>query len=635
MRKPIDELIVDSFAGGGGASLGIAWATGRSPDIAINHNAEALAMHAANHPDTRHVQEDVWKTNLRELVGHRQVSLLWASPDCRHFSRAKGGKPVSKQIRSLAWVVCKWAEQVKPCVIILENVREFESWGPVVPAWRCQECNWRGTEGQAVLVRVRRRCPRCDSLRLKQTDELIPDPERIGLTFRRWTGRLRNLGYDVQAKALNAADYGAPTHRRRLFLVARRDGEPIQWPEPTRGNPKKLDSQPLFSRLKPWRTAAECIDWDLPCPSIFERARPLVDKTNHRIARGLWRYVLDNPEPFIVHLTHHGHRRGHGLDEPLPTVTGANRGELAAVSPYLTRISQTGGNGKYANGVDEPLTSIVSKNEHCLVTPIIAQLAHGEGKDGRWGIGSAPADVPLGTIHSGGKNHALIAPTLVTVGYSERDGQAPRVPGLDHPLGTVVSGGGKHALVAAWLIKHFGGVTGVPIDTPQPTTTAVGTQNQLACAYLARFNHGEKQWSGIDEPLGTVTSQGNKFGLVFAFLTKYFGTAVGQGLLEPLHTATGKARFGLVIIHVAPGSYEPAVGLQIAGMGLYVIADIGMRMLTPRELARAQGFPDTYILTGTKTSQVAKIGNSVCPPIVRRLVEANCPELCRKRQGVA
>jgi DNA (cytosine-5)-methyltransferase 1 len=627
-------LIVDSFAGGGGASLGIAWATGRSPDIAINHDAQALAMHAANHPDTRHVQEDVWKADLRKLTGRRPVTLLWASPDCRHFSRAKGGKPVSKQVRSLAWVVCRWAEQVKPRVIMLENVREFETWGPLVPAWRCPQCGWRGTEGQAVLVRVRRRCPRCESLGLKQTDEMIPDPKRTGLTFRRWAGRLRNLGYDVQAKTMNAADYGAPTHRRRLFLVARCDGQRIEWPEPTHGNPKKLDAQPLFSRLKPWRTAAECIDWSLPVPSIFERDRPLADKTNLRIARGLVRYVLENPQPFIVHLTHDGPRRTHDLGKPLPTITGANRGELAVAAPYLARISQAGGNGKYANAVDEPLGSIVSKNEHCLVTPIIAQLAHGEGKDGRWGIGSAPADAPPGTIHSGGKNYALIAPTQVTVGYSERDGQAPRVPGLDHPLGTVVSGGGKHALVAAWLVKHFGGVVGVPIDTPQPTTTTIGTQNQLACAYLVRFNHGEKQWSGIHEPLGTVTSQGNKFGLVFAFLTKYFGTAVGQSLFEPLHTATGKARFGMVMVHVTPGNYEPAVALEIAGLGLHVIADIGMRMLASRELARARGFPDTYLLTGTKSSQVAKIGNSVSPYIPARLVTANCPWLCRGNREV-
>ncbi|MFA5266220.1 MAG: DNA cytosine methyltransferase, partial [Opitutaceae bacterium] len=273
------EIIVDSFAGGGGASLGIAWATGRAPDIAINHDAAALAMHAKNHPDTLHVQEDVWKADLRQLVGGRPVGLLWASPDCRHFSRAKGDKPVSPSIRSLAWVCVRWATQVRPRCIMLENVREFAEWGPLVPAFRCAECAWRGTEGQAKLARTRRRCPRCNSLRLKQTDQWLVNPDKKGLTFRRWLGRLRNLGYAVQYKTLDAADFGAPTHRRRLFLIARCDGRPIEWPEHTHGDPKKLGDMPLFTKLKPWRTAAECIDWSIPCRSIFDRKTPLKENS--------------------------------------------------------------------------------------------------------------------------------------------------------------------------------------------------------------------------------------------------------------------------------------------------------------------------------------------------------------------
>lgn len=526
-----DELIVDSFAGGGGASLGIFWATGRFADLAVNHDRDALAMFRENHPGSRTMLEDVWQVRPLEAAGGRPVGLLWASPDCKHFSRAKGSKPVNKSIRSLAWVVIKWAKLVEPRVIILENVREFAEWGPVVPAWRCAGCKWRGTEGQAVLVRTRRRCPLCESRQLVETPDLIPDPARKGLTFKRWVGRLRNLGYQIEWKNLNAADYGAPTHRRRLFLVARRDGAPIVWPEPTHGDPAKIDAMPLFDRLPPWRTAAECIDWSIPCPSIFDRKKPLVEATLRRIALGVKRYVLDNPRPFLVPVTLSGDRRPHSVDEPLPTITSAHRGELA-----------------------------------------------------------------------------IVAPTLIQVGYGERDGQAPRVPGIEKPLGAVVSGGVKHALVAAFLAKHFGGQVGAKAEAPLPTTTARGTQNQLVAANLVHLNHGEKQWSSVEEPARTLTS-GKHVALVYSFLTKYFGTAIGQAIDRPLGTQTTNDRFGVVTVTI---DGEP-----------YAIVDIGMRMLSPRELARAQGFPDDYVLTGTKTSQVARIGNSVPPVMAKVLVDAN------------
>lgn len=561
------ELIVDSFAGGGGAGQGIAQALGRAADIAINHDPAAIAMYAANHPGTLTMTEDVWKINPRQAIGRQPVGLLWASPDCKHFSRAKGGKPVEKRIRSLAWVVVKWAAEVKPRVIILENVREFAEWGPLLPAWRCKACAWRGTEGQAVLFRGRRRCPRCESLRLESSTDLIPDPFRKGLTFARWVGRLKSLGYAVEWKNLNAADYSAPTHRRRLFLVARRDGEPIVWPAPTHADPKKIDEHILFERPKPWRTAAECIDWSLPCPSIFDRKRPLAEATLRRIALGIKRYVLENSAPFLVSMTHTGERRPQGIDEPLPTITSAHRGELALVTPFLAGAGGPAYAGK-PRSIEEPFGTLL------------------------------------------GENHtAFIAPTLIQTGYGERGGQAPRVPGIEKPLGTVVSGGQKHAVVAAFLAKHYGGQVGQRLDVPLPTTVSRGTQTQLVAANLVKFNFGEKQWYGADEPLPTVTTQSNKFGLVYSFLLRYFGTAVGQHLTEPLYTITGKDRFGLVLVQV---NGQP-----------HVIADIGMRMLTPRELARAQGFPDSYVLTGTKTSQVARIGNSVCPAMARAIVAAN------------
>lgn len=607
-------MIVDSFAGGGGASLGITWGLGRSPDIAINHDAAALAMHAANHPSTKHVREDIWKTDLRKLVGKKHVQLLWASPDCRHFSRAKGGKPVSKKIRSLAWICCKWADQVKPDVIMLENVREFADWGPLVPLWTCQRCGWKGTEGQATLARKRRCCQSCDSVRLKETEQQIPDPKRKGLTFRRWVGRLRNLGYEVQWKTLDAADFGAPTHRRRLFLVARRDGQPIVWPEPTHADPKKLDDMPLFGKPKPWRTAAECIDWSLACPSIFDRKKPLADKTLRRIALGLMRYVIENPQPFIVGVggpgysgkprptdkpmhtliqenhaavvtpyvtpvAHAGERRSHPMDEPMPTVTGAHRGEHALTAATLMQYYGAKSDGDCRSGTPErPLNVVPTENRHAVVA---AMLKHYGGVVGH------TMDKPLGTVTSI-DHHSLMSASIVGVGG--RAGQSPPTS-PNAPLGTVTAKGDK----------------------------------AVAAAHLVRFNHGDKQWNGVDEPTATVTSQGNKFGLVYAFLVKYFGTAIGQDAGEPLHTVTGKHRFGVVMVEVAQGHHEPAVAIDVPGIGQCVIADIGLRMLTPRELARAQGFPDTYILTGNKSQQVAKIGNSVPPHLARAMVEANCP----------
>ena len=484
------ELIIDSFAGGGGASLGIAWALGRGPDIAVNHDAAALAMHEVNHPSTRHVHEDVWKADLRKLVGSRKVGLLWASPDCKHFSRAKGGKPVEKQIRSLAWIVCRWAVEVRPRLIVLENVREFADWGPL------------GSDDR-------------------------PCPRRKGLTFRRFIGRLRNLGYDVQWRNLDAADYGAPTHRRRLFLIARCDGQPIEWPEPTHVDPAKLNDQPLFNQPLPWRTAAECIDWELLCPSIFDRVRPLAEKTMKRIALGIKRYVLENPRPFIAPVTHVGERRVHPINEPLPTVTSAKRGELALISPTLSKYHGQKANESRCNSVDEPFRTLDTQN--------------------------------------------------------------------------------RYGLVQAFLAKHFGGMVGVPVDTPFPTITQTPTQNQIVAANLVRFNFDDAGVP-ISHPLPTVTIS-NHAALVYSFLMKYFGTAIGANLTRPCPTATSKDRFGLVTV-------------QVEGQP-YVIVDIGMRMLAPRELARAQGFPDTYVLTGTKTNQVARIGNSVCPIMAKVLVESN------------
>jgi DNA (cytosine-5)-methyltransferase 1 len=531
-----NEIVVDSFAGGGGASLGICWALEREPEIAVNHDEAALRMHAANHPTTRHVREDVWQADLKQLIGKKKVGLLWASPDCKHFSAARGSKPVAKSIRSLAWIVCKWAAVVKPRVIVLENVREFADWGPTMPRFKCRRCDWAGTEGQAAMLRKRPACPRCNSVRLQQTTQEVPNPDKKGLTFRRWVGRLRSLGYTVDWRVLNASSFGSPTNRRRLFVIARRDGELIYWPSETHGDPKKIGKHPELSHLKPWRTVASCIDWSLPCQSIFDRKRPLAEKTMRRIALGMKRYVLDSEEPYIVRCNHGGdHFRGQSVDSPMCTLT-------------------------------------CSRDAHGLVVPILSAYHHSKTEnDDRCHVPNEPAK------------------TLDT---------QPRF-----------------ALVAAFLAKHFGGVVGVPVTDPSPTTMSKGAQNQLVAASMVHLNHGEKQWSSVVDPARTATT-GRHAALVYSFMVKYFGTSIGASVIDPAPTATTKDRFGLVTVTVAG---EP-----------YVIVDIGMRMLTPRELATAQGFPADYVLTGTKTSQVARIGNSVCPQVAEAVVRANLAPLKSK-----
>lgn len=506
IRIHADELVVDNFAGGGGTSEGLEWAIGRSPDIAINHDPEAIAMHLLNHPETKHYTADVFEVDPVEVVTGpdgrmRPIGLGWFSPDCTHFSKSKGGQPRSRKVRGLAWVVLRWARLpvgIRPRIIILENVEEFQDWGPLMK-------NERG--------------------------ELVPDPTKRGKTYRLWANQLRGQGYAVEARQLRACDFGAPTTRKRLFVIARCDGQPIVWPRPSHGNARV-----------PYRTAAECIDWTLPCPSIFDRQRPLADKTMARIARGLKKYVFGAGRPFVVPLTHHGDVRVHSVDSPLTTITGASRGELA-----------------------------------------------------------------------------LIAPTLIQTGWGEREGQAPRCLDLHKPLGTLMAGGGKHALVAAFLAKHYGGHenSGTPLFAPMDTITTQD-HNALVTAHVMKA-YGTSTGSAASQPLDTITSGGNKFWQVRAFLVKYYGSdGHGEGQTQqvdlPLHTVTSKPRFGLVTVEGED----------------YAIVDIGMRMLTPRELYRAQGFDDSYniqpMIAGkplSKTAQVRMCGNSVCPPLSEALAGVN------------
>ena len=436
------ELIVDSFAGGGGASLGIEMALGRSPDIAINHDAVALSMHRRNHPATRHMAHNVWAVDPVAAADGRPVGLLWASPDCKHFSKAKGGKPVARNIRDLAWVVVRWASQVRPRVICLENVEEFRTWGHL-------------TEGGA------------------------PCPERKGETFKRWVGELRKLGYAVEHRELRACDYGAPTIRKRLFLVARCDGRPIVWPTPTHGDPKS--AAVVAGLLKPWRTAAGIIDWSLPCPSIFltrEEARaigvkrPLAEATMARIAKGVKRYVLDAAEPFVIR--HFGESVGSPIDAPIGTVTA-------------------GGGGKAG-----------------LVAPTLVTMGYGErpGQTPR----TPGLDVPLRTVVSGGNKFALVAPHLMTMRNSGKP-----YNGADEPTHTITAGGAHINLVAAFLAQHNLGVVGRAASEPVSTVTATGSQQAVVSAGLVHMKGADRRASALDAPHPTVTAQGVHSSEVRAF----------------------------------------------------------------------------------------------------------------------
>lgn len=646
-----EEIVVDNFAGGGGASLGIEDALGFAVDIAINHDRKAVGLHVLNHPATRHYCENVWQVDPGKATKGRPVGLAWFSPDCKDFSRAKGGKPVSKKIRGLAWVVIRWARKVKPRVIILENVREFAEWGPLVPRWACSSCKWRGSEGQAVLARTVRRCPRCNSSILK-TDDEVRDPEKKGLTFKKWVGCLRNLGYAVEWKTLNAADYGAPTHRRRLFLIARCDGKPIVWPEPSHGPTRAL----------PWRTAAECIDWSIPCHSIFlskeegdrlNIRRPLKPKTMRRIAMGMKRYVIDCPKPYIVRCNHSdicfrgqsiddpmatvtGSRDAHGLvmqtvapiltqrngeaphqesrsmpvDRPLGTVTPREGGGFNLTGAYLAQIGNYGGNGNYCGSVENPLGTIVSKAQDLLVAPILSEY-HDEKSPGD--LRAKGLGVPLPTQTSENR-FALVAAFINQHFGGERN--PPVGKPLEDPLPTVTAVD-HNSLTAASLMKFRGDSAGTALDQPMPTVTAGGDCQRdagaahamgIQVANLVHFNHGEKQWNSLEEPMRTVCTGGNHAAVV-AFLAKYNRTGVGALPNEPLRTVTNQDRFAVV-------------QAAIDGM-YYAIADIGMRMLVPRELARAQGFPDSYVLRGPKSLQVRMIGNSVSPVMGKVLVAAN------------
>jgi len=525
------ELIIDNFAGGGGTSEGLESAFGRPVDIAINHDPLAIAMHRINHPHTTHLCESVFDVDPIKVTRNQPVGLVWLSPDCKHFSKAKGSKPVSKAIRGLAWVALNWGFLCKPRVMKLENVEEFQDWGPLVKDSNGQykPCPDRKGETFKGFIQALSTGVPTDSPAFKDLihSNLFKYNYSIKKKLALYKALKKGLGYKVEYRELRACDYGAPTIRKRFFLIARRDGLPIAWPKHTHGDPKSLAVR--NGKLLPWQTAAECIDWSIPTPSIFDTSaqikaehgvrakRPLADNTCKRIAAGMMRYVVDNPTPFIVKLRNGN--VGHGINEPLHTMTAGGK-HFGVVAPVLTECAN-------------------ASSPRCM-----------------------PANEPLRTICAQIK-------------------------------------GGHHALIAPFIAKNYTGVVGSDIKEPLHTVTAID-HNSLVIPHLS-----------------TCTS--DKSDLVAAFLSVYYGNEKdGQSLNEPARTITSKAKFGLVTVK----------GVD------YKIIDIGFRMLQPRELFRAQGFGDHYIIDKgvdengktinlTKEAQTRMVGNSVCPPLAQALVVAN------------
>ena len=584
-----DEIIVDNFAGGGGASTGIELATGRPVTIAINHDPDAILMHKTNHPYTAHYQASVWDIDPREVCQGRPVGLAWFSPDCKHFSKAKGGKPVDKNIRGLAWIVLRWAGTVAPRVIMLENVEELQTWAPVR----------RGR----------------------------PIKSKAGQTFRRFIEQLKALGYVVEWRELVAADYGAPTTRKRFFLIARRDGHPIVWPDPTHAPADSLEVK--AGKKLPWRNAAEVIDWSLPCPSIFDTRkeikekyglsaqRPLRPNTMRRIICGVDKFSIKAPEPFLVVVNHAGGFRGQDVQESLQTVTAKHGYGVAA--PVMAPLTMHNNENAAGTGITEPVNTITSSGaggHQMVITPTLTAIGQTGGGDR-----SRKITEPTHTQVSKAEE-CLIAPVMIQ--YHTEQSEKVRGQGVTEPIMTI-DASNRYGLAAASLVKYYG-----------------------------NDQHGQK----ISGPLHTVTAK-DREGLTIAHMVKMKGTNLGGSMLEPVQTITaGGGHFGVVTTTVVKAESdadlqhwpeirellntycgydlgsEDVILFQIDGTS-YFMADIGLRMLTPRELYSANGFPPDYIIDRDykgnsygKSKQVARCGNAVPPPFAAALVRANLPEWC-------
>lgn len=591
------KLVIDLFAGGGGASTGLEQAIGRHVDIAINHDPDAVGMHEVNHPQTRHYLENVWRVDPLTATGGQAVGILHASPDCTHHSQALGGQPRDQETRSLAWVVHRWAGKTKPDVITLENVEQMLQWSPLV-AKRDKATGRVITLDKVIDATGKKGYRVADPGEQvpRRNQFLVPDKTRMGHNWAHFVDGLRAMGYVVEWRVIRNADLGCHSTRERLYMVARRDGLPIVWPELTHAK------KPRPGR-KAWRPAADCIDWSVQGRSIFGRKKDLAEPTLRRIAHGAVKYVLESADPFIVPATHtDASDRTRSVRDPLPTVTGANRGELMLVGPTLVPVTHT---RDTAFDVKQPLRTI--------------------------------------TTAKGGET-ALASALLVQMGYGERAGQEPRALDIQQPLGTVTAGGGKHGLSTAFMVQANGGFNAVPardVRDPMSTVTTTGGQQQLITAHLTTLRRNSDGRDARD-PLSTVTSGGEHHGLVTyhlskeheegalrcaAFLIRYHSSG-GQwaDLRDPMTTVTTHDRLALVTVWIKG---EP-----------WVIVDICLRMLLPRELYNAQDFPPTYIIDRTaagkvltKTAQIRMCGNSVSPLPMKLIVAANYSDIDALRRA--
>lgn len=633
-----DEIVVDFFCGGGGAGTGLEMGLGRAVTVAKNHSPAAISMHAVNHPHAKHFTTDVFEGDPDTECGGRAVGWFHMSPDCTHHSQAAGGQPRKREIRNLSWIGLKWAGMKQPRVISLENVKQILQWGPLV----AKRCKSTGRVVTTDLVPHPTK-PKTMVNRVAYPGEivpisrqfLVPDPKRRGQTWAVFVAELQRLGYVVEWRVIKACDFGAPTSRERLFMIARCDGQPIVWPEPTHAkNPAKGQQK--------WRTAGECIDWTIPSKSIFGRKKDLAPATLRRVAKGMRKFVLDSANPFIVPIANWSGESVQSAEEPLRTVTSYPKG------------------GAFS-----------------MVSPTLVQTGYGER------AGQAPRapglDQPLGTVVAGGVKLAIAAAALVQLGNGDKPGSAPRSADLAQPLGTIMASGGKYAVATAFMAQMNGGfntTAAKSIEDPMTTVTNTGSQQQLVTANLVHLR-GNCDSRDVNDPLHTISAGGTHHGLMTAFLERQFGASVGQGLNEPAPTITagGGGKSSLVELQLSPEveagalrvaafliSYygtenvsdadEPAptittrdrlalVTVTIKGTP-YVIVDICLRMLQPAELYKAQGFPGDYIISHgadgkpfTKTQQVHMCGNSVSPPPMAALARANDPWQVAKHSAQA
>ena len=634
-----NEIIVDNFAGGGGASTGIELATGRPVDIAINHDPDAILMHKTNHPFTEHYQESVWDIDPEGICRGRKVGIAWFSPDCKHFSRAKGGKPVDNNIRGLVWVSIRWALLVKPRVIMIENVPEIQTWCPLGADNRpIKERSGETFKGFIKILSTG--LPKdhpafiecCNALSID-----INSPYADELS--------RGLGYKVEYRELKACDYGAPTIRKRFFLIARCDGNPIVWPKPTHAPADSLEVK--AGKLKPYKSAAECIDFTLPCPSIFERKKPLAINTQRRIARGLDKFVIKAQKPYIVPIGY-GERKGQAprvldIDKPLSTIVSSCKQYLCY--PFLSSM-------KFNNepvSADNPLQTITAVNSHSVIFPYLTEVNHSGQMRGQNLL------EPLHTI-TAKHGYAYIAPSLIQY-HSETVKGEVRGQSLNEPVLTV-DGSNRYGLQIPYLSKFYGGVVGADVQNPMPTVTAID-HNGLTLPFLTQYYGGADHANTVCNPLQTITVQPRHF-LCTNYLTILRNNMDCRSLNEPLNTiTTSGAHFANTKVYIK--KYEKGCNLgywsevrkilneytdwdladneilifNINGIECF-ISDIGLRMLQPIELYQAQGFPADYIIerdyTGKvypKTKQVARCGNAVPPAFAKALVQANLPEMCK------